>query len=99
MRRLVHRKSMPGPVGLRPCGSAQSWNGRACATSCFPRSVQARFAKARFKTARLAYRRVRGLFSHLMPLLRYSLVFAFQNRGSRTKSLPLTFGGVVFVYL
>src|SRR5215469_10893540 len=54
MRTLVHRKSVPGPVGLRPCGSAQSWNGTACATSCFPRSVQARFARARFKTARLA---------------------------------------------
>ena len=24
--------------GLRPCGSAQCWNGTACATSCFPRS-------------------------------------------------------------
>jgi hypothetical protein len=38
------------------------------------------------------------LFSHLIPLLRDSPVFAFQYRDSRAVGLALTFGSVSFVY-
>jgi hypothetical protein len=45
------------------------------------------------------HRRPPFLFSHFTPLLCYSPVFACQNRGSRTVTLPLTFGGFFLVCL